>query len=143
VIDWVRAAIAWLVVVSFGVWASGAVAEWTRGASQIRQAQGNAVVGGTGAQATALVAAAAITVALSTFIVALMGWLGGDLGFSAIVSALVANPMSGAPGAVAWMLDRCFPVSMIVAALVARVSWNLYAAKIFAVAMSVVRFIVP
>lgn len=143
VADWFRTATAWLVVVSFGIWASTAVAEWTRGASQIRQAQGNPVVGGTGAQATALVAAAAITVAVSTFIVALVGWLAGDLGFSSIVNALGANPMSGAPGAVAWMLDRMFPVAMMVSALVARVSWNLYAAKIFAVAMSVIRFIVP
>lgn len=144
VVDWFRLAVAWLCIVLYGIWISKEVGEWMKGVSTIRQAQGNTVVGGTGAQATALVAAAAITVAVSTFTVALIAWLSGDVvSISTMLQAIGLNPMSGVPSTVGWMLDRVFPIATMVTCLVARMSFNFYAAKIFAVAMTIIRWIVP
>lgn len=143
VISWFRAATAWAVIVSFGLWASMQVKDWVKGVSVIRQATGNAVLGGTGGQATALVAAGIITVAVSVFLVALIGWLGGDFAIPAILSRLFQNPTSGLLSTSLWILDQCFPIATMIAALVARVSWNFYASSIFAVAMTVIRFVVP
>lgn len=144
VVDWFRSAVSWLCVVLYGMFISTRIGEWVRGASAIRQARGNAVAAGTGAQATALVAAAAITVAISVFLVALLGWISGDVvNLGNMLGAVGVNPMSGAPAAVAWMLDRIFPVSMMITCLAGRLAFNFYAAKIFAVAMAVIRWIVP
>jgi hypothetical protein len=143
IIDWFRTATVWAVIATFGAWASMRVAEWVRGAASIQQAKGNAILGGTGGQATALVAAGAITVFVSVFLVSLVAWLGGQFALPVIISTLSDVPWGGIPSGALWMLDRCFPVATIVAALVARVLWQFYAASIFAVAMTVVRFIVP
>ncbi len=143
VVDWFRTATSWAVIVTFGVWASLRVSEWVRGASQIRQAKGNAVVAGTGAQATALLAAGVITVFVSTFFVAIFGWLYGDFALSSILAILPHNPLTGLASGAVWMLDRCFPIATMVAALVARVGWNFYASSVFAFAMTAIRFVVP
>lgn len=144
VVDWFRVALAWLCIISYGVWISKEVAEWTKGMSTIRQAQGNAVMGGTGGQATALLAAAAITVAVAVFMVALIAWLAGDIvTIGTMIQTIGINPMAGAPAGVAWMLDKTFPIATMLTCLVARMTFNFYAAKIFAVAMTTIRFIVP
>lgn len=144
VIDWFRTAVGWLCVVLFGFWASKEVADWTKATSTIRQASGNAVVAGSGAQATALVAAAAITVAVGVFLVAIIGWLGsGVITLSGVLSTVGQNPTSGLIGGAAWMLDRVFPVSTILSCVVARLAFNFAAAKFFAVCMTVIRYIVP
>lgn len=144
VVDWIRQAAAWLCIVAFGVWMSKEVAEWTKSMSTIRQAQGNAIMGGTGGQATALLAAAAITVAVAVFMVALIAWLTADVvSIGTAIQTMGINPMAGAPGGVAWMLDKIFPISTMLTCLAARLAFNFYAAKIFAVAMTTIRFIVP
>jgi len=112
-------------------------------ASAINQAKGNPIIGGTGAQATALIAAGAITVAVSVFVVALLAFLAGDFAISNLLGTVGVNPTSGLAGGVAWMLDRCFPVGLMIAAVGARVAWNFYASSIFSVCTAAIRFIVP
>jgi len=55
----------------------------------------NAVAGGTGAQATALIAAGLITVAVGTAIVALFTWVSFDFGLGAVTSYMDVNPFNG------------------------------------------------
>ena len=142
VVDWFRVAVKWLTVVLFGYWASKQVSEWSRGISTVQQAKGNTFAG-SGAQITALIAAGLMTAAVVTFVVALLGWLGGDFAITHAVAIVVENPLDTMPGKVAWILDRIFPVATILGALGARLTWNLYAAKIYAVLVATVRFIVP
>jgi hypothetical protein len=143
VVDWFRDACHWAAIVLFALWASSQVREWVKASAQIRQATGNAVVGGTGAQATALVAAGLMTVAIAAFIVALLAWLGGNFAIPALLGALGESPIAGLASGPAWMLNKCFPVSTIVSALVVRATWNLFAASIFGACSTVIRFIVP
>jgi hypothetical protein len=141
VVDWLRGAFYWLTVVGFGYWASTRVSEWTRAASTLQQSKGNTVAG-TGGQISAAIAAALVVVVISTFLVALVGYLAGDFSLASIIGKLGVNPTTGL-GSALYMLDRCFPVAAILTALVARISWNLYASSIFASAIGVIRFINP
>lgn len=143
---WFKAAMAWLTLVLLGAWVWKALGEWVRGFSTIQQAKGNTVVAGTGGQATSLIAAGIITVIIVTGTTALLGWSYGELSFPAIAGAVATNPYSEMastlPGAW-WLLDQLFPVGVMVTALIARVTFNLYAATVFSGAMAAVRFVVP
>lgn len=139
---WLRGAFYWLTIVGFGYWASNKVGEWVKGASQLQQTRGNTVAG-TGGQITAAIGAAIIVVAISTFIVALVGYLAGDFSISAILSKMTVNPMAGYSAKALYLLDGVFPIATIITALVARISWNLYASSTFAGAMAFIRFINP
>ena len=142
-IDWFRIAMAWVCIVVYGIWLSKEVSEWMKGASVLPQAKGNTVAG-TGGQLTAAAAAVVMTVVVSVFVVALVSWLAGDIvTFSLAISKASLNPTDGMPRAVAWMLDRTFPVATMITCLVARLTFNVYAAKLFAVCMTVIRYIVP
>lgn len=141
--SWFRAAMSWLVVVVFGKWASEKVAEWSRGSAPVHQAVGNTVAAGTGGQATALIAAGIMTAAFATFIVGMLGWLTSSFSITNVLSILGANPLAGGPSGALWMVDQLFPVSMIIAGAGARITWNLYASKVFMVCMTLVRFVVP
>jgi len=143
VCSWFRTATAWLVLVLLGTYIWSQVAEWTRGFSTIRQASGNAVLGGTGAQATALVAAGLMTVAVVVSITAILAWSMGDITLTFIKASALTNPLSGIPSGVFWMLNQVLPVTTIISAAVARMSFNMYAAPLFAGCAAVVRFIVP
>ncbi|HEU5078509.1 MAG TPA: hypothetical protein VFT72_04815 [Opitutaceae bacterium] len=143
VVDWFRSAMSWMTIALFGLWASRQVAEWSRGVSMLHQAKGNPVVGGTGAQATALIAAGLMTAAVVTFTVALLGWLSGDFSLVNVLSLVTTSPLSTMPGKAAWMLCKLLPVGTMLSAIVARITWNFYAAKIFAFCTAVVRFVVP
>lgn len=140
---WFRTATAWLAVVMLGVWVWTQVGEWTRSLAQVRQAQGNAVVGGTGAQATALIAAGAITVAVVACVTALLSWSFGEVGIAVIRSMTTTNPLATIPAGAYWMLDQVLPVSTLITCMLARVTFNMYAAPLFATCSAVVRFIVP
>lgn len=142
-IDWFRSACAWTVIGFFAFWASMEVKEWVKASAALPQAKGNAVFGGTGAQLTALAAAGLITVVVGGFLVALIAWLGGEFAMPALLSALDDSPLTGAPATAAWMLNRCFPVETMVAAICVRAAWNFFATSIFAVAATAIRFIVP
>jgi hypothetical protein len=143
IVDWFRAAVEWSTLALFALWASVQVKEWVKATSVVKQAQGNAVLFGSGAQATAVTAAGVITVLIVVFLVALLGWLGGQFAIPALIGVLDDSPFGGLLSGAAWMVNRCFPVGIIIAAFVTKAAWNFFAASIFAVCSTAVRFIVP
>jgi len=143
VCDWFRTAVAWTALILLGVWAWPQFGDCLRGMMQARQARGNAVVGGTGGQATALLAAGIITVAALTAIVGLAGWAFDSVSFPAIRAAMLENPVTGIPTKVFWMVNQLFPVSVLVTCFVAKIAWNMWSTTIFLTFASVVRFVVP
>jgi len=141
--SWFRQATAWLALVTLGVWVWMQIREWLGVFSGVQQAKGNPVAGGTGAQATAFVAAGLMTAAIVTGVTGLLAWTFGDISLPAIRSAAMTNPLTTLPAQAAWMLDQLFPVATLVSCLIARLSFNMYAAPLFATCQAVVRFIVP
>jgi len=73
----------------------------------------------------------------------MLGWLTSSFSITNVLSILGANPLAGGPSGALWMVDQLFPVSMIIAGAGARITWNLYASKVFMVCMTLVRFVVP
>ncbi len=141
---WFRTACAWLALVTLGVWVWTQTRGWLHAFSGLQQAKGNTVVAGTGGQATAFLAAGLMTAALVTAITGLMAWSFGDISFALIKTVVgTTNPLATMPAAVFWMCDQLFPVATLCACLVARASFNMYAAPLFAFCQAVVRFIVP
>jgi len=143
VTDWFRVGMAWLTLATLGVWVWTQLSEWTRGLSMIQQAKGNAVIGGTGAQATALVAAGLITTAIVVATTAMVGWAFGDINIPSLVATTTTNPLATMSAGAFWMLDQVFPVATMVAALVARMTFQMFAATLFAGCAAVIRFVVP
>lgn len=143
VASWFRTAVAWLAIVLLGKWIWEQLAEWVRGYATIQQAKGNPVVGGTGAQATALAAAGLMTAAIVVAVTSLLAWSFGTMNLPAFVASVTTNPVATIPAGVLWMLDQILPVFTLVSCLVARISFNIYASSLFAGCAAVVRFIVP
>jgi len=141
--DWFRAAMAWVVTIAFGIWAAKETSAFIQSAAAARQAQGNAIVGGTGAQATAFAAATLITVVFLALLVALVAWSSYDLGAGSVLSMFTVNPYSGMAGGAAYLLDRFFPIGLMAACFVMRISWSLTLQGAYVVYASIVRFIVP
>lgn len=140
---WFRTATAWLTLVLLGGWVWTQMGEWIRGFSTIRQATGNAVVGGTGAQGTALVAAGLITTAIVVAVTGLVAWGFGDITITTISTTVTTNPLAGMGAGALWMVDQLLPVATLLTALVARITFNMYAAGLFSTCAAVIRFIVP
>lgn len=143
VVSWFRAATQWSALVWLGVWVWGQIGEWVRGVSLVPQAKGNAVLGGTGGQATALVAAGLISAAVVSGVTGLLAWSFGDLSIGYIAGAMSTNPTLGMPAGALWMLDQVMPISTIVLCAVARFAYHMFAASLFAGVAAVVRFVVP
>ena len=145
-VEWFRQALAWVTLVLLGRWVWQQMGEWIRGFSTVQQAKGNTVVAGTGGQATSLIAAGIITVIIVTGTTGLIGWAFGDITLPSIATAVSANPFtdmsSSMPGAY-WVLNKVFPVGLMVTALLARVTFNIYASTIFSGVMAAIRFVVP
>jgi len=142
-VSWFRQAVAWLALMTFASWVWGQVAEWTRGMSTLPQAKGNPVVAGTGAQATALLAAGLMTTAVITAMVGILAWSFDDINIPSLVSLSTTNPMATIPAGAYWMLDQFFPIATLVTCVIARMTFNMYASTIFATTAAIVRFIVP
>jgi len=143
VMSWFRTATQWVVLVALGAWLWAQIDIKTVQATAMQQAKGNPVAAGTGGQVTALVAAAAITVAVVGLMTALLAWSWGDLTITYLTSLASTNPMVSIPSGVLWMLNQALPVSTIITAFVAKVSWRFYSVPLFAGAAAVVRFVVP
>lgn len=138
-----RSALAALVLalLAKGLWKD--VGEWVRGFSTVQQAKGNPVLAGTGAQATGLVAAGVMTVAIVTALTGIMGWSFGDITFDMLRSVSTVHPFVTMPANVYGLLSEVFPIQTIWLALFARVSFGIYAASLFAACAAVIRFVVP
>jgi len=141
--SWFRTAVGWLALVLLGVDLWRQLGEWMRGFSSIQQARGNAIVGGTGAQATSLVAAGLITAVCVVLVTGLVGFAVDGVSMIGHLDLAAAGPFIAIPAAVFWMLDQMFPVALLCTALLARLYFPMYGAGLYATAMSVVRFVVP
>lgn len=141
--SWCRQFMSWLCIVLLGGWIWQQIGEWTRGLAGLRQARGNPVVGGTGAQATALVAAGLMTTAIVVCTTAILAWAFGSISLSTILSTVGLNPLGSMPSAILWCLDQIFPLATMLTCLAARLSFNLYASALYAGCAAVVRFVVP
>ncbi|MBL9214402.1 MAG: hypothetical protein JNG83_02890 [Opitutaceae bacterium] len=140
---WFKIAMEWAVLIAFASWLSVELGSWMRGLSTLQQAKGNTVAAGTGAQATALVAATAITVAVVTAVTALLAWSFGGIDVPLLVGKITVNPVATMSANVLWFLQQFLPIETILACALSRMTFPLYAATVFSTCMSVVRFIVP
>ena len=139
----IRAATLWLVLVLYGIDCWKVLTVYITGVGSVRQAEGNSVAAGTGAQATALVAAGLISVAIVVALTGLFALL-ADIGFGSVASIFTASqPWASMPAQAVWMLDQVVPVSAVSLSLVGRIIFRASAGKIFLVCAAVVRYIVP
>lgn len=140
---WFRTACAWLAIALLAGWVWTQLGDWVRGISSVQQAKGNTIAAGTGGQATSLLAAGLMTAAIVISLTALLAWGFGEINVPALVASVTTNPVATVPAGVLWMLDQVLPVSTLITCLVARVTFNMYAAAVYAGCAAVVRFIVP
>jgi hypothetical protein len=143
VMSWFRSAVGWLALAALAVWITAEMGVWVRGVNTVQQARGNAVVGGTGAQATSLIAAGLMSAAIVVALTALVGWSFGGLAIPSLLAGLGVSPVDSMPGAALWMLDQCFPVGLLITCFVARAGFSLYASVLYAGVAALVRFFVP
>jgi hypothetical protein len=143
---WFKTAMEWLTLGLFASYCWKSFREMTMVFGNVQQARGNPVVGGTGAQATALLAAGAISVAVATALVALIG--GVNSGVASLVATFWAtNSPNGSlpslvPGAL-WMVGQVLPYGVMLSAFVGRILWDEFSTKILVICMATVRFITP
>jgi len=140
---WFRAACEWLAIALLAGFVFKEWAQWVRGLAGAQQAKGNTIAAGTGAQATALVAAGLMTAAVIAGITAILAWSFDSINFAALVASATVNPVATMPTGALWMLDQVLPISVLITCLVARSTFNLYASAVFAGTAALVRFIVP
>jgi len=139
VIEWIRAFMAWCIVLAFWWWLWAEFKQLMGLAMLLPQAKGNTVAAGTGGQATALIAAGAISVFL----------LGVPAAFFAVNTfgaGMDANPFSGASGPVAvalYLLYMFFPVEVLVSALVAAFAVRKGGIVILTGVAALIRFVIP
>jgi len=143
VASWFRAAVMWSTLIALGVWVWGQFQEWLKAMSVTRQATGNAVAMGTGAQATAFTAAVIITGTVLAAVVGLMAYAFDGISFSSLISQVTTNPIATLPSDAYWLLDQLFPVATIISAVCAKLAFQRFATAIFAGVATVVRFVVP
>jgi hypothetical protein len=137
-----RSALSWLALMYYGVYCWRGLRVYITSAVNARQASGNPVLGGTGAQGTALIAAGLISVALMVGLVAFFALL-GDVGFGSVSSLFGSGPFVGFVAGSLWMLNQVFPVSVIVCTMLGRMVFDALAIKIFLGVTAAVRYIVP
>lgn len=138
----VRSFITVIVLLLLAKYCSEVVYDCVRDFNLSPQAVGNNVFGGTGAQATALISAGIITVAVASGIVAVSSVLTGQFALPALYSVASSNPLANMSSGVVWMLDQLFPLGVIFGAAGARVVLRSSAAGVLALTAAVVRFVV-
>jgi len=141
VASWFKTALSWLILVKLATWLWARVGEEIRAMAGIQQAKGNTIAAGMGGQATSLLMAAAITVAMVTAVTALLSWTFGGISFSSLHSVAGTNPLEGLATGVLWMMQQALPVATGISALLARLSFNIYGPPLFAGVTAVIRWL--
>jgi len=143
VASWFRSATAWLVLMLLAYFIFQETKQFFMASAAANQAKGNPLVGGTGAQGTALFAAGVITAFFVTFVTALMSWTFGDITIPSLITNMSTNPLSGAPAHMLWFLDQFLPIATILSAFIARVSFPMYGQALYGVFITALRFVIP
>lgn len=141
-VAWFRAACQWLAYALLAVWLWNQIGVWVRGVSVVPQAKGNPVLAGTGAQGTALLAAAGITLAVVVALTALLGFTFDSMNPLSLLTGVSDSPFAALPGGAYWMLNQLLPVSTLLSCFLAKVSFNVYAPFTYSVCAAVVRFLI-
>jgi len=137
----IRKLIAWVVVLLFECWLWAYFTQFMRDIIHSQQAKGNAVLGGTGGQATALLAAVAITAAILGAPAAF--WLLADnMGG---LQSIAVNPLelSGAPAYAVHLFNCVIPVATLVTVCVTYFIVRKGALILFVGVSTVIRFVIP
>lgn len=137
-----RTALTWLSLVLLGGWIWSQMAEWFRALAQSQQAKGNPIFGGTGAQATALLMATAITVAIVVAVTALMAFTFGSISLAVLKDQAAVNPLAGFSAVTVGFLGEFFPLATMISCVIARMTFNMYASGLYAVAITVILYCV-
>jgi len=140
---WFRAAVSWFLAVLLATAVAKEAADTIKGVSAAQQAKGNPIAVGTGAQATALLAASLMTAIIIAAIVVVVALAVSDFGFGTVASIFSANPYDGIPGGVAYCLDKCFNLGHVTLYLLTLPTIPLVFAKINAGTSAAIRFVVP
>jgi len=141
--EWFRSAFSWMLGVLLAIRVGKEAAETVKSVTNAQQAKGNAVLAGTGAQATAFTAAAIVTAIVIIGITAVVALAVSDFGFGTLTSLFSANPYSGLPSTVAWCLDQVMNLGHVTLYLLTIAVMPLLFAKINAATCAAVRFVVP
>lgn len=140
---WFRFATEWAILALLGY----SIFTETRGfifnATQARQATGNPIAGGTGAQGTALIAAGFITAAFVVLMTAILSYSFGGIDYGTLITNLSVNPLNGAPVHIMWFLDQLLPITTMITAFVARISFPYYGMALYTTFAITVRWVVP
>ena len=133
----------WVILIGLAAYVANHIYNVIADLNKSNQARGHNVFGGTGGQATALIAAAAICATVLTVVGALVATLTGDFAIPSLYSLAGTNPLASISSSIVWMLDQVFPLAVILGALVARVTLPAASALSVAGAGAIIRFIVP
>lgn len=142
VAHWFRGAVQWLAYALLGVFVWTELKSLVASSGVARQATGNTVFAGTGAQVTALGNAGLITVAVAVLLVAAMAWSFDSVSLSFLRSNALTNPLAGMPSAALGMLSELLPVATLITCVIARYTFNFYSTGLLALYNGVVRFFI-
>lgn len=140
---WVRILAFWAILYFFAMDVWGQIQQYVQAMSTMRQAQGNAVAAGTGAQATSLIAAGLITVAVVASMVLLLTFAFGDITIATFMSLFDNSPFQEIPAGVFWMLNQVVPVMFALTAILGKLTFRIWGTALFGVVSAIVRFVVP
>jgi len=137
-----RGIIAWFAVVCFEWWLWREFKELFFAAATLPQARGNPVIGGTGGQATAFIAAVAISAILISLPAAWWAYADSDFGFIGIGQNPIEGPLT--PDGYAKHLTKAFiPVGTILAVVVQMFIARKFGVVLHAGVATVIRFVIP
>lgn len=139
---WFRAATEWLCLLLLGQFVFAELRKSLDTVATTRQATGNPVVGGTGAQGTAAVNAGLITAAALVLLAALVAWSFDSVNFAGLVANLTASPLVGMGADVFWFLDQFLPLMTMIVCAVARAAWHLYSGPVIITYVTVCRWFI-
>lgn len=142
-VAWFRAAVGWIALAHLCAWLWAELGTWSRAVSSSPQARGNAVVGGTGAQATSFAAAAIITVAILAAMTAFLGYAFDTYNPVSLLSGLTTSPFVDLASGSYWLLNTCFPIAILLSVLLVRATFSVFAVTIYAGVSAVIRFVTP
>ena len=143
VFSWLRFFIAWLVVYKTFAWLLERMTAEIKVQVGAGQAHGNPVAAGTGAQASAFVNAGLAVVIVVASVVALAALYDSwDAGMSFSGTFKGVNPMASAPSVLIYLAQFFLPMNTIFAAIVVRVSAQVFFWPIIVVRQMLILFLV-
>jgi len=141
---WQRKAITWVIVVLFEIWLWNYFFKVSVPVSSAPQARGNPIVGGTGAQATSLVAAGLITVAVISLPTLFFAYVETE-SFSWYTTTSFEFPqLATSAGSRGWDLaNSVFPVQVALSAIASTLLTLKFGTTLYFSTVAVIRWIVP